>query len=118
MREDTFLRGLFVLFISLILAFGLFSQSEADQCREGIGRRYGGYVSGGLLPGYLAALLIVLWIFLGKGAAVRLTLTLCFGVFLHICLYYLLLIPALPFFGGASAPGPARSYGCFPTIST
>lgn len=55
------------------------------------------YISGLLLPAFLSALWVLSLVLEGPEHAMENLLTFCFGVFLHICLYYLLLLPALPF---------------------
>lgn len=61
------------------------------------GQRYVAYISGILLPTAVATIAVMsLWAWGPRGGA-RMTGGACFQVFLHISLYYLLLMPALPF---------------------
>ena len=57
--------------------------------------RYRPYISGALLPGYLFALLIVGPLFVGFTDTARSVLSICFSIFLHISLYYLVLLMLL-----------------------
>lgn len=95
MTTGIFGRAAFSLVLSGALAWVVFdrSQEEMDVNRQ----RYLPYISGTLLPVCLLALVICSFLFFGAQDAMDVILGFCFGVFLHICLYYLLLLPALPF---------------------
>jgi len=54
-------------------------------------------ISGLLLPFCILTILSMALIFMDTENAIQITLAFCFGVFLHICLYYLLLMLVLPF---------------------
>lgn len=89
-------KGFFALIFSGMFAWVIFerdSDSDMDCNRQ----RYLPYISGLLLPSCILAILSMELIFTGRESAMKMTLAFCFGVFLHICLYYLLLMPALPF---------------------
>ncbi len=84
--------------LALVFAWTVFSRYDPEiGSEEGDGRqKYQPYAAGSLLPGVLLGLAVVAAILLGPGEAAHQTLSMCFGIFLHICLYYLLLLPALP----------------------
>lgn len=86
-------------FVTLLFS-GVFAWVVFDRDFESMGssrQRYLPYISGLLLPTCILTILVCALIFFDAETAVQITLAFCFGVFLHICLYYLLLMPALPF---------------------
>ena len=60
-------------------------------------QRYLPYISGMLLPLMLVSLYLIFLPAWGLKETTRVIFSFCFGIFLHICLYYLLLMPLLPF---------------------
>ncbi len=95
MTTEVLIKGFFAAVFSGIFAWTVFdrdSEDDGDTRRQ----RYLPYISGALLPLFVFAVLGAAVVFSDKQNALAITLTLCFGVFLHICLYYLLLMPALP----------------------
>ena len=101
MSTELLLRGLFCGITSLIIAYRVFSRYDAEigmETDDEGKQKYFPEISGALLPLFLL-IVIVLSIFLfGADGAVKMTLSLCFGIFLHISVYYLLLMLFLPFF--------------------
>ena len=93
MSEEVFLRGLCALLFSGMLAWCTFVRDAGDDPER---QRYLSFIPGALLPACLLTLVVCGVVSLGGEATAELTLGFCFGVFLHICLYYLLLMPALP----------------------
>ena len=96
MTREVFVKGLFALFFSGIFAWMVFYQ-DSHSNRDINRQRYLPYISGLLLPLCVLTILSSALILTGAERAMEITLSFCFGVFLHICLYYLLLMPALPF---------------------
>ena len=96
MTREVFVKGLFALFFSGIFAWMVFYQ-DSHSNRDINRQRYLPYISGLLLPLCTLTILGCALILMGAERAMEITLAFCFGVFLHICLYYLLLMPALPF---------------------
>lgn len=84
---------------SLILSGALawMMVDRADENVEGDRQRYLPYISGALLPVCVLTLTVCSPLFFDLQTSMEIILGFCFGVFLHICLYYLLLMPALPF---------------------
>ncbi len=96
MTMEVFVKRLCALFFSGIFAWVVFyhdSHSNRDINRQ----RYLPYISGLLLPLCILTILSSALILTDVERAMEITLTFCFGVFLHIYLYYLMLMPALPF---------------------
>ncbi len=96
MTSELLIRGVMALIFSAVFAWGIFDRSR-DRDGDGSRQRYLPYISGSVLPACVLALLICSFILSDAKTAVGTTVTFCFGVFLHICIYYLLLMPALPF---------------------
>lgn len=94
MNMDLFVKGLMALILSGVLAWTVYDRSDGGL--DGDRQRYLPCISGQLLPACIAALVVCELVFYGRRDALRITVSFCFGVFLHICLYYLLLMPALP----------------------
>ena len=104
MSLEVVFRGAFLLFISLLLAWAVRKQYTNDsksslsaKSLTGRKERYQPFISGMTLPCYLLTILLLSGIVLGPRLAASPALSLCFAVFLQTCLYYLLLMPLLPF---------------------
>lgn len=96
MTTEVLLKGFFALIYSVIFAYVVLDRDPGEDW-DGEGQRYLPYISGMLLPVGVLTILGTALFFMGVEEAMELTLSFCFGVFLHICLYYLLLMFALPF---------------------
>lgn len=96
MTTEVLIKGFSALMFSGIFAFVVFDR-DSDDNMDGVRPRYLPYISGLLLPACLLTLLVMGQIYRGTEFTMELTLSFCFGVFLHICLYYLLLMLLLPF---------------------
>lgn len=101
MSTELLLQGLFAGVFSLVIAWVVFTRCDqdvgSDSLMEG-GQKYLPLIHGALLPLYLllySALSLVLY---GPAPTLEETLSLCFCIFLHICLYYPVLIMLLPLF--------------------
>lgn len=100
MSEDIMLKSFGVGFMCLILAWAVFSRYDTetgDESQPQNGQRYLPLISGYLLPVYLFMMLAVGLKFMGTEATFKIMLTLCFDIFLSISMYYIVLLPALPF---------------------
>lgn len=87
--------------IAMGLAFSwlVYSRAEAEEGAgtSGNGPKYMPYVAGYLLPLFVL-LLFVLWrTFLTEAYANQSILSICFSLFLHISIYYAILLPLLPY---------------------
>lgn len=98
MSTNTFVR----IFVSALLGIAfaitiyLGNQRERSSDPERDTQRYASYISALLLPFFIAAMVIISLPFAGIKATAEMLLSLCFGIFLHISLYYLLLLLFLP----------------------
>lgn len=89
------LKGFVALLFGGVFAWTVFDRDSDDGYSSR--QKYLPYISGLLLPLYFVTIVVLVLVMYGTEAAVKLTLSHCVGVFLHICLYYLVLMPALPF---------------------
>ena len=84
------------------LMFGILvasrSRREAGKDDYGYRPRYLGYVSGAVLPAAVLTWGILSFLWYGSRAAAQALISVCFGIFLHISMYYILLLLFLPFF--------------------
>lgn len=99
MNSDFLVRGIVAAVFGLAFAWAVFSRYDGEvgsEELEGKKSRYQPVIYGGLLPLYLAILSAAELLFFGPEAALRELFSLSFGVFLHISLYYVLLLPLLP----------------------
>lgn len=100
MSENVLLRGLFFTILSLGIVGVLFSRDNAETGKEssyGNRQRYLPYIPGNLLPVCVLTLAVFSLIyFKSPHIAAQMTLSMCFGIFLHISLYYVVLIFVLP----------------------
>ena len=100
MSEDIMLKSFAVGLMCLIMAWVVFSRYDTETAEESMpqnGQRYLPIISGYLLPIYLFMMLVMGLKFLGVESTLKLMLTLCFDIFLSISLYYIVLLPLLPF---------------------
>ncbi len=99
MSQELFMRGLFSGILSLMLAWIVFSRYDEEVGNEVTNRegpRYLPYIPGILLPMFLLSAAILSGVFYGFKGAARFTLSMCFGIFLHISIYYFILLLLLP----------------------
>ncbi|MGI6256175.1 MAG: M56 family metallopeptidase [Acutalibacter sp.] len=96
MTTELLLKGLIAVIISGVLAWCVFSQDHTFFSDIDNRQRYLPLVSGALLPTVLLTVLILSLVQYGVQGAAEGMLSLCFGIFLHIILYYLVLLAILP----------------------
>lgn len=99
MSTELLIRGGLTLVFSLMFAWIVCTRYDSDPTpREGEERCVcRPVIHGALLPVFLLVLVALgLWQY-GKGPTAKVVLTVCFGIFPHVSIYYLLLMPALPF---------------------
>lgn len=93
-------RGFFCLLYAGALAWAVYRRDDPEfQYEDEKGnarRRLNPIVSPMLLDVYIVIVFVQSWFVLGREVAIRGTLGLCFNVFLHIAVYYVLLVLALP----------------------
>lgn len=101
MSQEILVRGLGSGVFSLAFAWVIFSRSDEEGEGRGWeeeGKKYRPYISGCLLPWFFLLITLLGMILYGVAGAAKFTLSMCFGIFLHISVYYLVLIPAIPLF--------------------
>ena len=98
---EFFLRFLFSGLYALVFAWMIWDRQDTERDKAAPvnkkRQRYLPYISGMLLPLMLVSLFVIFLPTFGLKITVNVMFSFCFGVFLHICLYYLLLMPLLPF---------------------
>ena len=100
MSTDILIKGFFAVILSGTFSYVVFSRYDPEIGSEnapGPHQRYLPYGVQMLLPLFVLFCVAAAFAAYGSGAAAEMALSLCFGIFLHISVYYLLLIPALPF---------------------
>lgn len=95
MSAELTVKGLVALLFSGEFAWLVFDRDSSGDTDSGR-QRYLPYVFGGLLPVCILTIWVCYLIFYDRETAARMAISFCFAVFLHICLYYLLLMPLLP----------------------
>jgi len=93
-------RGFFALILSLAISWAVFSRynEEVDsEDTENKRQRYMPLISGAILPTCILCWAILEFIFYGAISTAQMTLSICFSIFLHISLYYAVLMLLLPF---------------------
>lgn len=100
MSQEVFIRGLFSGLMALAFAWAVFTRYDDEigiEVSETERQKYLPYIPGSLLPMFLLLITLLGAYFYGFIGAARMTLSACFGIFLHISLYYLVLLLILPF---------------------
>ena len=95
MNPELFTSFLFTFFISVVFALSLYHKQE-DRDEEDR-PRYFPDLSNTILPFFLVAFLLFGSFSEGSKPTLEVLFSLCFSVFLHISIYYLILISILPF---------------------
>lgn len=93
-------RILFVSCMSLAIAYNVFSRYDSEIGTENNSdddQRYAPYISGSILPSVIIFLTIAMLLFYGTKTAIQTSFSMYFGVFLHISVYYMILMILLPF---------------------
>ncbi|MBR6762591.1 MAG: M56 family metallopeptidase [Clostridia bacterium] len=98
MTTDLLIRGFFCAILSLAIVWHVFSRYDEEVGSES-GRderpRFLPFIPGGYMPVMILVLELLAILDYGFRDATFLTLGLCFGLFLHIGLYYALLLPLM-----------------------
>ena len=99
MSQEVLMRGLFSGLMALVFAWVVFSRYDeiGTEVSDTSRQKYLPYIPGSLLPGFLLGITVLAWIYYGYAGAARMMLSSVFAIFLHISLYYLVLLLALPF---------------------
>lgn len=100
MSAELTIRVLLIGIISLMIALGVSGyvrETGPEPAEEGK-QKYGPLYLGSALPLFFLLVFITGPAFFGISSTFKIALSVCFGVSLHICLYYAVLIMVLPFF--------------------
>lgn len=100
MSTDLLIKGLFAGAFSLAFAWVVFSRYDGEigsESKSEGGQKYLPLIHGALLPASILALILLGLKFYGTVPTMKMALTMCFDIFLHISLYYVVLIMVLPF---------------------
>ena len=100
MSNHVFFRGFVSGIMALAFAWRVYARSNDDldsDLTNPTSRKYMPYIPAYLLPMFLVGLAIISIVMDGYMPAARTMLSSCFAIFLHISLYYLLLLVLLPF---------------------
>ena len=99
MSQEFFFRGLFSGIYGLVFAWVVFSRYDTEigsESTDSERQKYLPYLPGCLLPLFIGWICLAASFYYGLMGAAQLTLSMCFGIFLQISLYYAVLIPLLP----------------------
>ena len=98
MSSEVFIRGIVAVFIGLAFTVANFSalrrEAASDASHEG--QRYTTFISSLILPSFVILLALFALPVYGFRPTAKMMLSLCFGIFLHIIIYYLILLIFLP----------------------
>lgn len=119
MSTELFMRGLFALLMGGCFCWAVHRNKNVEDTfdPERKHQRYLPLVSGVILPVFVLGTAAVMLIVRPAGVEQSI-LSMFFSLFLHISVYYLILLALLPFCAGTSAPPPARLCGSSRIIST
>lgn len=98
MTFEDFIRALFSIFIAGVLAWHVYQAGERDSNPTPLKKGQKRYVTSipVLLPIILPFVALLMLLSYGGASTLRSLLSICFPIFLSICLYYALLLPVLP----------------------
>ena len=98
MSTELFLKGFFVALFSAAFIWATHLRvSLPPKDAEGERQKYLPYMAVFLLPFFVVMLAVLTLFSEGARPAAEITISVCFGIFLHISVYYAVLIPLLPF---------------------
>lgn len=99
MNTDLLIKGFFSAIFSLTFSWTVWHENKTGSEHTGNDRQqYLPIVHGNILPMFLLFLAILLFLFWGAVPSAQMLLSICFTIFPHISLYYLVLLLVLPFF--------------------
>ncbi len=100
MSQEFFFRVLFSGIMGLAFAWVVFSKHDSDIGTDSQDtddrQKYLPYISGNILPSFLLVLTILELFTYGVTDTARMLISMCFSIFLHISLFYLVLLLVLP----------------------
>ena len=92
MSTEVLLKGFFAVILGCIFAWTVFhrhSEEAVPEPEDGRRQRYLPYVPGMLLPLFLLVYIGLTLVVYGGIAAFQAAISMCFGIFLHISIYYI-----------------------------
>lgn len=101
MSTEVVLKGFFAGLFSLAFAWSVFSRYDKEigsESKPESGQRYLPLVFGSLLPIFFLILVVLGSHFYGVQDTLKMVLSMCFRIFLHLCVYYVILGLLLPLF--------------------
>ena len=102
MSKEILIKGFTTTILSLIFVWGIFSryydEESGNQSSVGDRQKYLPYILGNLLPACILAVAILGLISFGVQDTAKTMISVCFGIFLHISLYYIILTVTIPLF--------------------
>lgn len=101
MSTEVVLKGFFAGLFSLAFAWSVFSRYDKEigsESKPEGGQRYLPLVFGALLPIFFLILVVLGSHFYGIQDTLKMVLAMCFRIFLHLCVYYVILGLLLPLF--------------------
>lgn len=101
MSTEVVLKGFFAGLFSLAFAWSVFSRYDKEigsESKPEGGQRYLPLVFGALLPVFFLILVVLGSHFYGVQDILKMVLSMCFRIFLHLCVYYVILGLLLPLF--------------------
>lgn len=101
MSSGILLKGVFVAIMSGALSWVVLDRYGTENGSENSNpdrQRYLPYISGWILPMYILMMAVFFPGYYGVRIAVQMTLATCFSIFLHISVYYIVLMLVLPLF--------------------
>lgn len=96
MSPETLIRGFFALVLSLIIIWKVYSLDEQEAADASGVRRYTPIFPATLLPMFIVTLSVLMLLVENSPDTQKNISSLCFSIFLHISVYYLLLLALLP----------------------
>ena len=101
MSQDILNKGITMLILRSVFVWGILSRHHEESGEENSAsnqQKYLPFIVGNLLPACIIAVTIFGLITDGVQETAKLFVSVCFGVFLHTSLYYIVLIAAIPLF--------------------
>ena len=99
MSRNILIKGITMIILSLIFVWGIFSRYHEESGVEKSAsnqQKYLPFIVGNLLPACILAVTVFGLFTYGVQETIKLIVSVCFGVFLHTSLYYIVLIVTIP----------------------
>lgn len=100
MSTDVLIKGFAAAILGLGFAWSVFSRCDSEigsENMESEKQRYLPLVPNVVLPGFIFGVVVLSFVLYGAVRTAQMALSMCFGIFLHISLYYVILMCLLPF---------------------